>query len=156
MRPSEPTSTGVATSSAFWLLLRCICSVYLTPSGPMRFHAQKVTAKAKVARARFRPWPLRPTCGGDGVDAVGALVLMGLLEAGSVGSVSAVAVGGADAAPAGPAGAVAGGPAVARPVDDVGPEEVVQRGREGVHEPREGPQREEQHPDDRVDVELHR
>ena len=45
---------------------------------------------------------------------------------------------------------------IAAAVDDVGPEQVVDRCGEGVHEPREGPRREQQHRDQDVGVELDR
>src|SRR5690349_8921922 len=99
----------------------------------MRFHAQKVTAKANVARARLRVWPVN---GAVVVDAAVVLALMSSPVSGGSRWSTAFAVARADAGPAGAARARARAPGVAGPVDDVGPEEVVQRRREGVHEPR--------------------
>src|SRR6478735_5779069 len=53
-RPSEPTSTGTATSSDCWKELRSSRSLKAPDSGETRFHAQKVSVKPTVAVIRFR------------------------------------------------------------------------------------------------------
>jgi len=54
MRPSEPTSTGTATSSDCWIELRPSRSLKSPDNGEIRFHAQKVSVKPIVAMIRFR------------------------------------------------------------------------------------------------------
>ncbi|GAA2841781.1 hypothetical protein GCM10020220_033460 [Nonomuraea rubra] len=51
MRPSDPTITGTATSSACWAADRPRDSLKRGPSGLSSAQAQKFTAKPSVARA---------------------------------------------------------------------------------------------------------
>src|SRR4051794_24730962 len=55
MRPSEPTTTGTATSSDCWNELRCRAVVNFVASGLSSAHAQKLTAKPIVASASITP-----------------------------------------------------------------------------------------------------
>src|SRR5215471_2853645 len=58
IRPSDPTTTGTATTSACWSGLRCRTSLNLGPSGLSSAQAQKFTANPTVARPSIRPgWP---------------------------------------------------------------------------------------------------
>ena len=57
MRPSEPTMTGTATSSACCEPLRRRASLNRGPSGLSSAHAQKFTAKPTVASASIRTAP---------------------------------------------------------------------------------------------------
>ena len=49
--------------------------MYVTASGAIMFHAQKVMAKADVATTRFLVWPRRSTAGT--VPALGGVVMDG-------------------------------------------------------------------------------
>ncbi len=55
MRPSEPTTTGTATSRACWKELRSSAAWNLTASGLSSAHAQKFTANPMVASASISP-----------------------------------------------------------------------------------------------------
>jgi hypothetical protein len=54
IRPSEPTTTGTATSRACWNALRCRPSFKRGPSGLSSVHAQKLTANPTVAGVSMR------------------------------------------------------------------------------------------------------
>src|SRR5437899_7689776 len=51
IRPTDPTTTGTATSSACWNGLRCNASLNFGASGLSSAHAQKFTANPAVAMA---------------------------------------------------------------------------------------------------------
>src|SRR5689334_13981059 len=54
IRPSEPTTTGTATSRACWNALRCSASLNFGASGLSRAHAQKLTANPTVAKVSIK------------------------------------------------------------------------------------------------------
>src|SRR5215469_426328 len=64
IRPSDPTTTGTATTSACWNEDSCRTSLNLGPSGLSSAQAQKFTANPTVARASIRPG--RPAPGRTG------------------------------------------------------------------------------------------
>jgi hypothetical protein len=64
MRPSDPTTTGTATSTDCWNPVRSSWSRYAAPSGLMSAHAQKLTPNPMVASASIRPAPSPVPCAG--------------------------------------------------------------------------------------------
>ncbi|MFF4285793.1 hypothetical protein ACFY0R_10755 [Streptomyces sp. NPDC001633] len=50
----EPTGTRIAIRADTWTWVRSRLLPKVLPSGAMRFHAQKVIVKPRVATARFR------------------------------------------------------------------------------------------------------
>src|SRR5262245_29772225 len=81
MRPSDPTTTGTATTSACWTGVRCRTSLNFGPSGLSSAQAQKFTANPTVARPSIRPGRAAPGGTVRGVRA--APVVSGLLILGS-------------------------------------------------------------------------
>src|SRR5215471_16469687 len=97
IRPSDPTTTGTATTSACWIGLRCKTSWNFGPSGLSNAQAQKFTANPTVARPSIRPG--RPPPGGTGLGADPVpLVVSSLLILDSAPSSSAVRLHAADIA----------------------------------------------------------
>src|SRR5262245_33607610 len=60
IRPSDPTTTGTATTSACWKGVRCRTSLNFGPSGLSNAQAQKFTANPAVARPSIRPGRAAP------------------------------------------------------------------------------------------------
>ena len=54
IRPSDPTTTGNATTSDCWNDVSPNWSLYVAPSGPIRAHAQKVRRNPEKHRASAR------------------------------------------------------------------------------------------------------
>src|SRR6266487_3719705 len=82
MRPSDPTTTGTATTSACWTGVRCRTSLKFGPSGLSNAQAQKFTANPTVARPSIRPGRAAPGGTAPGVLRA-AVVVSGLLILGS-------------------------------------------------------------------------